>query len=50
MALEAAKITNFQADAISAFRFSPDGKTLGVLRAHVESDVVLLRDTDAPSR
>jgi Tol biopolymer transport system component len=44
------QITNFQADAISAFRFSPDGKTLGVLRAHAESDVVLLRDTDAPSR
>ena len=38
------QITNFKSDAISSFRFSPDGKTIGVLHSHVESDVVLLRD------
>jgi eukaryotic-like serine/threonine-protein kinase len=42
------QITNFKSDAISSFRFSPDGKTIGVLRSHVESDVVLLRD-EAPT-
>ncbi|MGH9713208.1 MAG: protein kinase domain-containing protein [Candidatus Acidiferrales bacterium] len=39
------QITNFPSDSIAYFEFSPDGKTLGVLRSHVESDVVLLRDT-----
>src|ERR1700683_70884 len=39
------QITNFQSDAIGNFQFSPDGKTLGVLQRHLESDVVLLRDT-----
>jgi eukaryotic-like serine/threonine-protein kinase len=38
------QITDFKSDAISSFRFSPDGKTIGVLRSHTESDVVLLRD------
>ena len=42
------QMTNFKSDTISTFRFSPDGKTIGVLRSHVESDVVLLRDA-APS-
>ena len=41
------QITNFPADAIQVFQFSLDGKTLGVMRTHVESDVVLLRDTGA---
>jgi eukaryotic-like serine/threonine-protein kinase len=40
----ARQITNFKSDTISTFRFSPDGKTMGVLRSHSESDVVLLRD------
>jgi hypothetical protein len=44
------QITNFKSDVISSFRFSPDGKTLGVLHAQIESDVVLLRDADAASR
>jgi Tol biopolymer transport system component len=39
------QITNFQSDQIAMFEFSPNGKTLGVLRSHTESDVVLLRDT-----
>ena len=41
------QITNFKNDAIKNFDYSPDGKLLGVFRAHVESDVVLLRDTSA---
>jgi Tol biopolymer transport system component len=39
------QITNFTADGIREFEFSPDGKMLGVLQEHVESDVVLLQDT-----
>jgi eukaryotic-like serine/threonine-protein kinase len=39
--------TNFPADRIETFEFSPDGKTLGVMRSHTESDVVLLRDSGA---
>ena len=31
------------------FEFSPDGKTLGLLRSHTESDVMLLRDTTVSS-
>jgi eukaryotic-like serine/threonine-protein kinase len=42
------QITNFKSDGISSFRFSPDGKTLGVLRSKIASDVVLLRDAAAP--
>jgi len=44
------QITNFRSDAISSFRFSPDGKTVGVLRSHTESDVVLLRDAGPTTR
>ena len=39
------RITNFTSGDIRVFYFSPDGKTLGVLRTMVESDVVLLRET-----
>ena len=39
------QITNFQGDAIQSYQFSPDGRTLGVMRTHIESDVVLLHDT-----
>ena len=38
------KITSFDADHIVEFHWSPDGKTLGVLRSHSESDVVLLQE------
>jgi eukaryotic-like serine/threonine-protein kinase len=44
------QITNFKSDAISTFRFSPDRKTMGVLRSHSESDVVLLRDAGSAPR
>jgi eukaryotic-like serine/threonine-protein kinase len=38
------QITNFDADTIRVAQYSPDGKTLGVMQVHVESDVVLLRE------
>jgi Tol biopolymer transport system component len=38
------QITNFSSDTIQIQVFSPDGKILGVMRSHTESDVVLLRD------
>jgi eukaryotic-like serine/threonine-protein kinase len=41
------QITAFETDVVQNFRFSPDGKSLGVFREHDESDVVLLRDTGA---
>lgn len=44
------QITNFRSDGIQFFQFSPDGKTLGMLRAHIESYVVLLHDTGASAR
>ncbi|HXW18395.1 MAG TPA: hypothetical protein VEJ39_08820, partial [Candidatus Acidoferrales bacterium] len=39
------RLTNFAADQMSDFRFSPDGKSMAVARQHIVSDVVLLRDT-----
>jgi len=41
------QITNFPADTIQIFDYSPDGKTIGMLRNHVESDAVLLHDSGA---
>jgi len=38
------QITNFTSEQITSFRWSPDGKSLGVLRNHSESDVVLLQE------
>jgi len=43
-------LTNFESDKIQNYEFSPDGKALGVLRSHVESDVVLLHDSGAPAQ
>jgi hypothetical protein len=43
-------LTHFQSDAIKYFAFSPDGKTLGVMREHAESDVVLLQDKGSSSK
>jgi serine/threonine protein kinase len=40
------QITNFTSGTINTFRWSPDGKSLGVARAHDISDVVLLRETN----
>ena len=37
-------ITDFKSEQIWSFRLSPDGKMLGVLRGHHDSDVVLLQE------
>jgi len=42
------QLTNFTTDRIRFFQWSPDGRTLGVVRTHIEANVVLLRDTGAP--
>jgi serine/threonine protein kinase len=39
------RVTEFEADRIPDFHWSSDGKTLGLLRTHDDSDVVLLRQT-----
>ena len=39
------KITNFDSEQIDDMQWSPDGKTLGLLRFHSDSDVVLLQET-----
>jgi len=38
------QITHFTAEKILGFAYSPDGKKLAMLRGHVDSDVVLLKD------
>ena len=39
------QFTKFASDAIEEFHWSPDGKSLGVLRSHSESDIVLLQES-----
>jgi serine/threonine protein kinase len=39
------QVTNFTSDHIWAFRLSPDGTKLGVLRGHYDADVVLLQES-----
>jgi eukaryotic-like serine/threonine-protein kinase len=41
------RVTDFESDRIEDFHWSPDNKTLGLLRTHNDSDVVLLRQTAA---
>jgi eukaryotic-like serine/threonine-protein kinase len=41
------RVTEFESDRIEDFHWSPDNKTLGLLRTHNDSDVVLLRETSA---
>jgi len=41
------QLTNFKTDRIRSFRWSPDGKSSGVLCERVEGDVVLLREASA---
>ena len=43
------RITHFTSEQIYGFGWSPDGKKLLVSRGHIESDVVLLRDTGTAS-
>lgn len=38
------QITSFATEQISSFRWSPDGRSIGVLRGHTDSDVVLIRE------
>jgi len=38
--------TSFTSEQIFAFRWSPDGKSLAVLRGHTDSDVVLIRESN----
>ncbi|MGA2416817.1 MAG: protein kinase [Candidatus Sulfotelmatobacter sp.] len=38
-------ITQFDSEQILAFHWSPDGKNLGILRGHIDSDVVLLQES-----
>jgi len=40
------QITNFASEQILNFHWSPGGKSLGILRGHTESDVVLLRESN----
>jgi Tol biopolymer transport system component len=44
------RITNFSSDSTRVFYWSPDGKTLGILRSRPLSDVVLFRQSSAGSR
>jgi eukaryotic-like serine/threonine-protein kinase len=39
------KITNFNSEQMGEIHWSPDGKSLGVLRYHADSDVVLLQES-----
>jgi eukaryotic-like serine/threonine-protein kinase len=39
------QITHFNSEQISSFHWSRDGKNLGVLRGHTDSDVVLLQES-----
>jgi eukaryotic-like serine/threonine-protein kinase len=39
------KMTNFNSEQIVDFHWSPDGKSLGILRGHTDSDVVLLQES-----
>jgi Tol biopolymer transport system component len=39
------QITNFTSEKITGFRWSPDGKSLAVMREHDTSDVVMLQET-----
>jgi Tol biopolymer transport system component len=44
------RLTNFSADEIRWYAYSPDGKTIGVLRNRPESDVVLLRESSTAAQ
>ena len=39
------QITKFDSEQILLFHWSPDGKNLGILRGHTDSDVVLLQES-----
>jgi len=39
------QITHFKSEHILSFHWSPDGKNLGILRGHTDSDVVSLQES-----
>ena len=39
------QITHFNSEQILSFHWSPDGKKLGILRGHTDSDVVLVQES-----
>ena len=39
------RITNFNSEQVDGFHWSPDGQTLGILRGHADSNVVLLQES-----
>ena len=39
------QITHFTSEQVASFRWSPDGRSVGVLRGHTDSDVVLIRES-----
>jgi eukaryotic-like serine/threonine-protein kinase len=41
------QVTNFSSEVIGHYQLSPDGKSLLLHRRHIDSDIVLLRDTAA---
>ena len=44
------QLTNFKTYLMGGYRFSPDGKTVAIIRRHGESDVVLLRESGAAAK
>jgi eukaryotic-like serine/threonine-protein kinase len=44
------QLTSFPAELIGSYQWSPDGKSIGMLRFHTESDVVLLRESSATAQ
>jgi serine/threonine protein kinase len=39
------QVTHFNSERILSFHWSPDGKRLGIIRGHTDSDVVLLQES-----
>jgi Tol biopolymer transport system component len=44
------QLTNFQDELIDTYHWSPDGKSLGMIRSQTESDVVLLHESGATTQ
>ena len=39
------QITDFKSELIRDFDWSPDGRKIAIIRGHIDSDVVLIRDS-----
>jgi len=39
------QVTSFTSEQIFGFHWSPDGRSIGLLRGHIDSDVVLIRES-----